>query len=380
MNTEFSFMPEQASSFAADVDAVYGFLLLVSGVFTVLIAFLIMFFAIKYRRGSPADRTRGEGHFFLMELSWIVIPLLLTMVMFYWGAVVFFEQARPPAGAMEINCVGKQWMWKFQHPEGNSEINDLHVPLNQPVKINLISEDVIHSLYVPAFRVKHDVLPGRYTALWFKPTKVGRYHLFCAEYCGAKHSEMRGYVHVMEPAKYQEWLAGRSSTENTADAGAKLFEQLRCNTCHLGGGQQGRGPALEGLFGSTVRLQGGGTVIADENYIRESIVRPAAKVVVGYQPIMPTFEGQIGEEGLLQLIAEIKSLRRPDQTNPAEGSGTGPKRGDTLQQGPEQTPQTGVDNPSEGSDRATDERPRNPGAPDSQTDQTSGNPVEPDRQ
>jgi len=360
MNTQFSFMPEQASSFAADVDAVYGFLLLVSGVFTVLIAFLVMFFAIKYRRGSRADRTQGEGHFFLMELSWIVIPLLLTMVMFYWGAVVFFEQSRPPEGAIEINVVGKQWMWKFQHPEGNSEINDLHVPLGQPVKLNMISEDVIHSVYVPAFRVKQDVLPGRYTTLWFKPTKPGKYHLFCTEYCGAKHSEMRGYVYVMEPSKYQEWLAGRNQMQTTADAGQKLFEQLRCSTCHLGGGQQGRGPALENLFGSTVRLQNGQEVIADDNYIRESILRPASKVVVGYQPIMPTYEGQIGEEGILQLIAEIKSLGRPDPAPTGQDMQDRPPG----EQGPEQSPQRGSGAETGGVEKTLNPQ-QNPGAQES---------------
>lgn len=354
MNTEFHFMPEQASSFAADVDAVYGFLLVVSGVFTVLIAFLILFFAIKYRRGSRADRTHGESHFFFMELAWIIIPMLLTVPMFYWGAVLYFEQSRPPAGALEINCVGKQWMWKFQHPEGNSEINDLHVPLGQAVKLNMISEDVIHSVYIPAFRVKQDVLPGRYTTLWFKPTKPGKYHLFCAEYCGAKHSEMRGYVYVMEPSKYQEWLAGRSPAATAQAAGQKLFEQMRCNTCHLGGGQQGRGPALENLFGSTVRLQDGSTVVADETYIRESILRPTAKVVVGYQPIMPTYEGQIGEEGILQLIAEIKSLGRGDQ-QPSDNAA----ERDPDQQDPDQAPKQGSDQGN--GVRKTLEPDRNPG-------------------
>jgi cytochrome c oxidase subunit 2 len=339
MNTQLSFMPEQASSFAADVDALYGFLLLVSGVFTVLIAFLVMFFAIKYRRGSLADRTQGEGHFFLMELAWIIIPLLLTMVMFYWGAVVFFEQTRPPEGAIEINAVGKQWMWKFQHPEGNSEINDLHVPLGQPIKLNMISEDVIHSVYVPAFRVKQDVLPGRYTTMWFKPTKPGKYHLFCAEYCGAKHSEMRGYVYVMEPAEYQQWLAGRNQGLTMADAGQKLFEQLRCNTCHLPEGQQGRGPSLENLYGSKVRLQNGQEVIADDNYIRESILRPASKVVLGYQPIMPTYEGQIGEEGILKLIAEIKSLGKSEPAANGQGANSEPGAGHGAPESNQSQPQ-----------------------------------------
>ena len=375
MNTEFNFMPEQASSFAADVDAVYGFLLLVSGVFTVLIAFLVMFFAIKYRRGSKADRTQGESHFFFMELAWILVPLLLTFPMFYFGAVVYFEQSRPPEGAMEINVVGKQWMWKFQHPEGNSEINDLHVPLGQPVKLNMISEDVIHSVYIPAFRVKQDVLPGGYTTLWFKPTKPGKYHLFCAEYCGAKHSEMRGYVYVMEPSQYQEWLAGRAPAMSTAAAGEKLFEQLRCNSCHLGGGQQGRGPALEDLFRSEVALQDGNTVIADEAYIRESILQPQAKIVRGYPPLMPSYAGQIGEEGILQLIAEIKSLGGAD---PAPTEQQMDER-DPSQQGPEQSPQRGSgDQPDAGVDSTLDPQ-RNPGAQESNRGQST-EPLRPDQQ
>jgi cytochrome c oxidase subunit 2 len=308
MDNELQFFPEQASTVAPDVDAVYWFLIVVSTVMTLLIAGLIIFFAIKYRHNSKADRTQSGTHFFWMELSWLVIPFILTMIMFFWGAKVYFVIARAPAGAMQINAVGRQWMWKFQHPDGRSEINDLHVPLGQPVKLNMISEDVIHSMYVPAFRVKQDVLPGRYTTLWFEATRLGEYHLFCAEYCGAKHSEMKGKVVVMEPSEYEAWLSGATAGETPVEAGRKLFEQLRCETCHKGGGEASRGPALADLFGKTVRLQNGQSVVADENYLRESILRPAAKVVAGYQPIMPTFEGQVGEEGVLQLIAYLKSL------------------------------------------------------------------------
>jgi cytochrome c oxidase subunit 2 len=311
MNRDFQLMPEQASSIAGEVDALYLFLIGISAVMTVLIAGLIIYFAIKYRRGSPADRQQGPSHFYAIEVTWIVVPFLLTMIMFFWGARLYFEQSRAPAGAMEVACVGRQWMWKFQHPEGHQEINDLHVPLGQPVKLNMISEDVIHSMYIPAFRVKQDVLPGRYTTLWFQPTKVGQYHLFCAEYCGAKHSEMKGTVHVLEPTEYQAWLSGREPGATPAEAGRKLLADLRCNNCHQGGGQTSRCPPLDGLYGSTVKLEGGGTVVVDDNYLRESILRPAAKVVAGYQPLMPSYEGQIGEEGLLQLIAEIKALGAP---------------------------------------------------------------------
>jgi cytochrome c oxidase subunit 2 len=303
-------MPEQASSFAADVDALYGFLVLISGILSILIAVLIVYFAIKYRRGSPADRTSHGGHFFWMELSWIGFPFVLSMILFFWGAHLYFVQSRAPADAMEIDVVGRQWMWKFQHPEGNAEINDLHLPLGQPIRLRMISEDVIHSMYVPAFRAKQDVLPGRYTYLWFKPTKTGQYHLFCAEYCGAKHSEMGGFVYVVEPSEYQNWLSGKSGQLTTADAGRQLFEQMRCNTCHQGGGVNSRGPSLEGLYRTTVRLKDGTTVDADDDYLRESILRPAAKIVAGYQPIMPSFEGQLGEEGVQALLAYIKSMGR----------------------------------------------------------------------
>jgi cytochrome c oxidase subunit 2 len=233
------------------------------------------------------------------------------MVMFFWGADIYFRMSRPPADAIEITTVAKQWMWKFQHPEGKLEINDLHVPLDRPVKLRMISEDVIHSLYVPAFRAKQDVLPGRYTTVWFQATRPGEYHLFCAEYCGAKHSEMRGKVIVLEPSAYQEWLAGGRRGETPLEAGRKQFEERRCDQCHKPLGETGRGPPLEGLFGSTVPLANGQTVVADENYIRESILRPQAKLRAGYQPLMPTFEGQMGEEEILHLLAYIKSLSQP---------------------------------------------------------------------
>ncbi len=328
METEFRLLPEQASSFAGEVDRLYAFLWGVSGAMTILIGVLILYFAIKFRQGSKADRRQSHSGVFLIEAAWIVGPFIVVMVMFFWGAGLYFKETQAPPDAMEITGVARQWMWKFQHPDGRSEINDLHVPLGQPIRVRLISEDVIHSLYVPAFRQKQDVLPGRYTAMWFEPTKLGKYHLFCAEYCGAKHSEMRGYVYVMEPSKYQQWLSGATGG-TSEEAGEKLFQQLRCDSCHKGGGQESRGPSLERLFGSKVTLKDDSTVIADENYIRESILRPQAKIVKGYQPIMPSFEGQIGEEGLNQLIAEIKSLGRGDRPldeKPGEGPEQKPEK------------------------------------------------------
>jgi cytochrome c oxidase subunit 2 len=235
------------------------------------------------------------------------------MVIFAWGASLFFTISRPPAGALEIQVVGKQWMWKFQHPDGQREINELHVPVGRPVKLTMASEDVIHSFFVPAFRVKMDVVPGRTTTTWFEATKPGVYHLFCAEYCGTKHSGMIGRVVVLEPVQYQQWLSGGAIGEPPALAGEKLFRNLGCNACHRPG-PGGLGPSLEGLFGTSRELQTGDTVMADEDYLRESILNPNARIVAGYQPIMPPFQGRITEEGLLQLIAYIKSLGEPART------------------------------------------------------------------
>jgi len=310
MDIGFRLLPEQASSIASQVDALYFFLIGVSTFFTLLIASLIVYFAIKYRRGSPANRqfSHGKHSTLLLEFLWIVVPAGISVIIFGWGAKLFFDMARPPADALRIECVGRQWMWKFQHPQGNQEINELHVPRGEPVHVRLISEDVIHSLYVPAFRVKHDALPSRYTGLWFTATKVGEYRLYCAEYCGAKHAGMKGRVVVLEPNEYEAWLSGGPPAESPASAGARLFTQLACGTCHRGGGQQSRGPPLANLFGKPVPLADGRSVVADDDYLRESILRPAAKVVAGYEPIMPAFEGQIGEQAVLALLAYIKQM------------------------------------------------------------------------
>ena len=325
MDRSFRLMPEQASSIAADVDLLYAFLLMVSAVMTVAIATAIIYLAIKYRRNSKANRVSGPAHFLILELSWIIGPLILTMIMFVWGASLYHRQVTHPAGVLEINCVGRQWMWKFQHPDGRGEINDLHVPLGQPVKLNMISDDVIHSVYFPAFRIKQDVLPGRYTSLWFEPSRLGAYHLFCAEYCGTKHSGMRGVVYVMEPVRYQNWLRSQPTDTTTVPESRRLFDQLRCGSCHLGGGQQSRGPVLHNIYGNRIPLQDGRVVVADNNYLRESILNPKAKIVAGYQPLMPSFEGQVSEEGILQLINEIKAMSQLDAVEISGGrERTGP--------------------------------------------------------
>lgn len=315
----FRLFPEQASTVATSVDNLYFFLVAVTAFFSLLIFGLIFFFAIRHRRRSLADRPAPVHGGLALEVVWTVIPLGLVMVMFAWGASVYLEQSRPPGDAMQVYVVGKQWMWKLQHMEGQREINELHVPVGRAVRLTMTSEDVIHSFYVPAFRVKYDVLPGRYTTVWFKPTKVGKYHLFCAEYCGTKHSGMIGWIHVMEPADYAAWLGGGAAEGSLASNGEKLFQDLACVNCHRLN-EQGRGPNLMNLFGSAVTLADGGTITADEAYIRESILNPSAKVVAGFQQIMPTFQGLVTEEGLLQLIEYIKTLKQ----QPAPGTAAAP--------------------------------------------------------
>ena len=307
MDLGFPLFPEQASTMASRVDALFFFLIAVSVFFVGLIFVLILVFAVKYRRRTENERPEPiEGKLWL-EVAWSVIPFGLTMVMFVWGAIIFLDIHNPPEDALEISIVGRQWMWKAQHPTGQSEINELHVPVGQPVKLIMTSEDVIHDVYLPAFRVKQDVLPGRYTRVWFEASKAGVYQLFCAEYCGTQHSGMIGRVVVLEPAEFEKWLSGGATGMSLVDQGASLFKRFGCETCHGAGGTN-RGPSLAGLFGTTVKLQGGNTVTADENYIRESILDPRAKIVAGYSPIMPTFKGLVSEEGLIQLIAYIKSL------------------------------------------------------------------------
>jgi len=307
MDLGFPLFPDQASTMAARVDALFFFLIAVSVFFVALIFLVILVFAIKYRRRADDERPEPiEGKLWL-EVLWSVIPFGLTMVMFVWGALIFLDIYNPPDDALEISVVGRQWMWKAQHPTGQSEINELHVPVRQAVKLMMTSEDVIHDFYLPAFRIKQDVLPGRYTSVWFEATKAGVYQLFCAEYCGTQHSGMIGRVVVLEPAEFERWLSGGATGMSMVDQGASLFKRFGCETCHRSGGTN-QGPDLADLFGKTVKLQGGATVTADEDYIRESILDPRAKIVSGYQPIMPTFKGLVSEEGLLQLIAYIKSL------------------------------------------------------------------------
>jgi len=329
------FSPEQASTFAPHVDALYAYLLLITIFFSTLITLLLVVFAVKYRRRQPDEVPRPISGSMVLELTWTIVPLLIAMTIFVWGASTYFKAYRVPHQAMEVYVVAKQWMWKFQHQTGQREINELHVPVGARVKLTMTTEDVIHSLYVPAFRIKQDVVPGRYTQLWFEATKTGSYYLFCAEYCGTNHSGMGGHVIVMEPTAYEQWLAGGAGAESAAAQGQKLFQERGCASCHQTdpAGQQGRGPTLYGLFGKQQAIEGDGTVAVDESYIRESILDPQAKLALGFQPIMPTFRNQVSEEQILQLIAYIRSLGQPqggESGGTAQGGGgttTGPTTG-----------------------------------------------------
>jgi cytochrome c oxidase subunit 2 len=323
--------PDSASTFSGQVDALYLYLVGVTAFFTLLISAVIVYFVIRYRRQLPFEIPRPIAGSVKLESLWTIIPFIIAMSMFVWGASVLVTQYHVPKDALEVYVVGKQWMWKFQHLTGQREINELHVPVGRKIKLVMTTEDVIHSFYVPAFRTKSDVVPGRYTYIWFEATKPGRYHLFCAEYCGTNHSGMTGSVVVMKPADYENWLSGNANQESPIAAGQRLFtETLGCASCHKEDGTGGRGPALTSLLGSTVLLEGGQTVTANEDYIRESIINPRAKLVRGFQPIMPTFQGQVSEEQLLQLISYIKSLS-PGKTSGIETSA--PARSNNPQTG-----------------------------------------------
>jgi len=301
------------------VDAVYFYLSGVTLFFTLLISAILVFFVIRYRRRTPYEIPRPIAGSHKLETLWTVIPFLISMTIFGWAAKVYFDQSSPPKNAMEVYVVGKQWMWKIQHSTGQREINELHVPIGKKIKLIMTTEDVIHDFFVPAFRVKSDVVPGKYTTLWFEATKTGKFDFYCAEYCGMNHSGMIGSVVVMESREFDNWLSGNTSNTTPAVAGQQLFQTLGCVSCHGATGEGGRGPALNGLFGRETPLVGGQKITADEAYIRESILNPQAQLVDGFGPIMPTFQGQISEDQLVQLLAYIKSLQAnsPQQSAPA---------------------------------------------------------------
>jgi cytochrome c oxidase subunit 2 len=316
MIAQFRIAPDAASSFAAPVDRLFVFMLLFSLLLTLGVCALIVYFSVRYRRRHPDETGAAVRTHMGVEITWMAIPLVIAMGMFGWGAHLYVGLSDPPKDAMEIHVLGKQWMWKVEHPGGRKEINELHVPLGRPVKLVMTSQDVIHSFFVPAFRIKQDVLPGRYSTQWFTPSKIGTYHLFCSQYCGTSHANMVGRVIVMPGDEYQAWLAGVPQAETPVAAGTQLFASYGCVSCH---GQTA--PSLAGVYGSPVLLTDGSTVTADETYLRESILNPRAKIVAGFGPIMPSFQGQLTEEQVFHLVAYIKSLKAVGgSTRPADSS------------------------------------------------------------
>lgn len=314
MIADIAIWPAAASTTAQQIDLLFLFLVLLCGSVGLLVAVLLIYFCIHYRRrpgevGNPPYSRQSQ----LLEWFWTLTPLAIFMGIFVWSGVVYVSAFQPPPQATPLYVVGKQWMWKFQHPEGQREINTLHVPAGKPVKLIMISEDVIHSFFVPAFRLHRDVLPARYTTTWFEATRPGEYHLFCSQYCGTDHSGMVGKVIVMEPADYQHWLT-ESAEGSLALQGRQVFLKYRCLSCHTGDGTA-QAPSLEQLYGATVPLRGGGTAYADDTYLRESIFNPSAKIVAGHADVMPSFQGQMSEEEVIALLAYIRGLQK-DQTPP----------------------------------------------------------------
>jgi cytochrome c oxidase subunit II len=303
----FPLFPDQASRVAEQTDYIYWGLSCLSGAMLLIIFVPMAWFLFKYRRGKPADRRPVRLPTLKIELTWTILPALVMMCFYVWAADHYFTIEQPPPHAMEINVVGQQWMWKIQHPEGHREIDELHVPVGRVVQLTMTSQDVIHSFYLPEFRIKQDAVPGRYTTEWFKARRIGTYKLFCSEYCGTDHSRMIGRVVVMDPADYANWLARGRPGRTLVEAGERLFRELGCSGCHMGQSVV-RAPPLSGLYGKPVPLNGGEVVTADEGYLRDSILFPAKQITGGYTNDMPSFNGRISEEELLQVIAYIKSL------------------------------------------------------------------------
>jgi cytochrome c oxidase subunit 2 len=304
--TNFSLFPPEASKIAPQMDALFFFMVLVSLIGLTLVILLVVSFSLLYNKTRHPVATQIEGST-LLEATWTIIPLGLFLIMFVWGALLYFRIYTPPANAMNIYVVGKQWMWKVEHPGGQHEINALHIPINQPVQLTIISQDVFHSFSIPAFRVKREAIPGRYTTMWFEANQVGTYHLFCTQYCGTNHSQMIGDVVVMSPDDFKQWLANSTSGNSLAQNGERLFASLSCTACH-NTRPDARGPNLVGVYGSHLTLSSGQTITADDEYIRQAILNPSQHITQGYSPIMPTYQGQISEDGVIALVEYLKHL------------------------------------------------------------------------
>lgn len=304
--THFAIFPPEASSIAPYTDALYFFLISISLFGLVTVAFLVIFFSVRYRQERSPEAVQIEGST-LLEATWTIVPLILFMIAFVWGALLYFRIFSPPPNAMNVYVVGKQWMWKVEHPGGQHEINALHVPIGRPVQLTLISQDVFHSFSVPAFRVKREVIPGRYNTVWFEATKPGVYHIFCSQYCGTLHSQMIGWVYAMKPDDYAAWAAGSTSGNSLAQNGERLFASLGCNSCH-NSTPNAHGPNLAKIYGSRLQLSNGEFATVDDAFLRDTILNPTLHQVAGFAPIMPTYQGQVSEEGLIALVEYIKRL------------------------------------------------------------------------
>ncbi|WP_120995032.1 cytochrome c oxidase subunit II [Stutzerimonas urumqiensis] len=330
MDDEFlRLWPQAASDHAHAIDWLIWSFTGMMAIFVVPVFVLTILFAIRYRKGTRVSRDHRPRGSMKVEMTWIVLPFIGSMIIYLVSARLYYEVKTPPADAMVIQVVAKQWMWKFQHPGGQREINTLHVPVGRPVRLNMISQDVIHSLYFPALRIKQDLLPGRYTALWFSATETGRYEAFCAEYCGTDHSKMLATLIVQSPQEYQRWLSQSGASESLAEQGEVLFRQFGCSGCH-GPAAVAKAPTLEGLYGRRVALHDGTSVIADQAYIRDSILLPHKQLVAGYEPIMPSFSNVIDEEGVLRLTAYIQSLGEGEQGEPHADSPRNPPPEETA--------------------------------------------------
>ena len=304
---QIQFFPDHASRLAGQVDLLVLCLLLITGGVTLAIAVVTVFFLVKYRRRAAADRSPVKDSSWAIEVTWTVIPFFMFIGLFGWGAKIYLNESVDPQKAMEVHVIGKQWMWKLEHLQGKREINELHVPVGQTVKLVMTSQDVIHSFFMPSFRIKEDVLPGRYTTQWFKPTELGTYPIFCAQYCGTNHARMIGQVVVMSPSEFAAWLSTGRETLSVAQRGERLFHSFGCSGCHSAQAAV-RAPLLEGVYGSQVPLQDGRIVHADERYIRDCVLIPNTQLVAGFDPVMPSFQGRLSEDELFALVSYIKSI------------------------------------------------------------------------
>ena len=343
--TNFPLFPPEASKLAPEMDALLFFEILVSLIGLTIVFLLVTSFCILYRKGRHPVAVQIEGST-ILEATWTIIPLGLFLMMFVWGSLIYFRVYTPPANAMNIYVVGKQWMWKAEHPGGQHEINSLHIPTGKPIQLTLISQDVFHSFSIPAFRVKREAIPGRYTSVWFEPTTPGTYHLFCTQYCGTNHSAMIGDIVVLTPDDYKKWLDGSTSGMSLAQNGERLFASLSCNACH-NGRPDARGPSLANVYGSNLLLTNGQTARADEAYLRDAILNPSEHVTQGYSPIMPTYQGQVSEDGVISLVEYIKNLNSnyrveqtlnttallPESEGKSAPAGQKPAGGDSAKQG-----------------------------------------------